>query len=58
MITNYNSKIIALILSIRPETTPLGMVTVYIGGLVAGAPFNSIPLLLAVIVTFLLPLEV
>ncbi|UCF49884.1 MAG: geranylgeranylglycerol-phosphate geranylgeranyltransferase, partial [Thermoplasmatales archaeon] len=52
MISNYNSKLIALILSIRPETTPLGMVTVYIGGLVAGAPFNSIPLLLAVVVTF------
>jgi geranylgeranylglycerol-phosphate geranylgeranyltransferase len=52
MITNYNSKITALILSTRPETTPLGMLTVYIGGLVAGAPFNSIPLLLAVVVTF------
>ena len=52
MISNYNSKITALILSIRPETTPLGMLTVYIGGLVAGASFTSIPLLLAVIVTF------
>ena len=52
MISNYNSKITALIFSIRPETTPLGMLTVYIGGLVAGAPFNSMPLILAVIVTF------
>jgi len=52
MITNYNSKITALILSIRLETTPLGMLTVYIGGLVAGASFTSIPLILAVIATF------
>ena len=52
MISNYNSKFTALILSIRLETTPLGMLTVYVGGLVAGAPYNSIPLLLAVIVTF------
>lgn len=52
MITNYNSKITGLILSIRPETTPLGMLTVYIGGLVAGASFISIPLFLAVISTF------
>jgi geranylgeranylglycerol-phosphate geranylgeranyltransferase len=52
MISNYNSKITALILSIRPETTPLGMLTVYIGGLVAGASLTSIPLLLAVVVTF------
>ncbi|KYK31622.1 MAG: hypothetical protein AYK22_02085 [Thermoplasmatales archaeon SG8-52-3] len=52
MISNYNSKITALILSIRPETTPLGMLTVYIGGLVAGASFNSFTILLAVIVTF------
>jgi len=52
MISNYNSKITALILSIRPETTPLGMLTVYIGGLIAGAPFTSIPLFLAVLATF------
>lgn len=52
MINNYNSRITALFLSIRPETTPLGMLTVYIGGLVAGASFNSIALLLAVVVTF------
>jgi len=52
MINNYNSRMTAIVLSIRPETTPLGMLTVYIGGLVAGASFNSIPLLLAVIVTF------
>ncbi len=52
MMPNYQSKITALILSIRPETTPLGMLTVYIGGLIAGAPFTSLPLFLAVIVTF------
>jgi len=52
MISNYNSKLIALILSIRPETTPLGMLTVYIGGLIAGASFTSMPLFLAVLVTF------
>jgi geranylgeranylglycerol-phosphate geranylgeranyltransferase len=52
MIENYSSKITALLLSIRPETTPLGMVTVYIGGLIAGAPYDSIPLFLAVAVTF------
>jgi geranylgeranylglycerol-phosphate geranylgeranyltransferase len=48
----YHSKITALVLSIRPETTPLGMLTVYIGGLIAGASFTSLPLLLAVLVTF------
>lgn len=52
MISNYNSKITGLMLSIRPETTPLGMLTVYIGGLVAGASYSSIPLFLAVIATF------
>jgi len=52
MISNYRSKLIALILSIRPETTPLGMLTVYIGGLVAGAPFDSLPLIFAVFATF------
>jgi len=52
MISNYNSKITALILSIRPETTPIGMLSVYIGGLIAGAQFNSMPLFLAVLATF------
>ena len=45
-------KMKALLRSTRPETTPLGMVSVYIGGLVAGAPYNSIPLFLAVLVSF------
>jgi len=40
------------ILSIRPETTPLGMISVYVGGLVAGAAFDSFNLLLAVIAVF------
>ncbi len=52
MISNYHSKIIALLLSIRLETTPLAIATVYIGGLIAGASFNSIPLLFAVVVSF------
>jgi len=42
----------AFIISIRPQTTPLGMVSVYVGGLVAGAVYDSINLLLAVISTF------
>ena len=45
-------KIKAFIISIRPKTTPLGMISVYVGGLVAGATYNSINLLLAVISTF------
>ena len=52
MISNYNSKLIAFLLSIRLETTPLAMITVYIGGLIAGSVFLSLPLLLAVIVSF------
>jgi geranylgeranylglycerol-phosphate geranylgeranyltransferase len=42
----------AFIISIRPQTTPLGMLSVYVGGLVAGAIYNSFELLLAVLVTF------
>jgi geranylgeranylglycerol-phosphate geranylgeranyltransferase len=45
-------KINAFVVSIRPKTTPLGMISVYIGGLVAGASYTSINLLLAVIATF------
>lgn len=52
MISNYRSKIIAFLLSIRLETTPLAMITVYTGGLIAGSLFLSLPLLLAVIVSF------
>jgi geranylgeranylglycerol-phosphate geranylgeranyltransferase len=36
----------------RFKTTPLGIICVYIGGLVAGAAFDSINLFLAMIVTF------
>jgi geranylgeranylglycerol-phosphate geranylgeranyltransferase len=42
----------ALMISIRPKTTPLGIISVYVGGLVAGGAYDSIDLLLAVIVTF------
>lgn len=52
MISNYNSKIIALLLSIRLETTPIAIVTIYIGGLIAGGSFTSLPLLFAVLVGF------
>jgi len=45
-------KIKAFSISIRPKTTPLGMLSVYVGGLVAGANYNSIYLLLAVVATF------
>ena len=36
----------------RPFTSILGMAGAYIGGIVAGAPFFSIPLLLAMAVVF------
>ena len=39
-------------LSIRPETTPLAMISVYVGGLVAGGGFDSSSLLLAVAASF------
>jgi geranylgeranylglycerol-phosphate geranylgeranyltransferase len=52
MTPSLASKIKALLVSTRPETTPLGMISVYIGGLVAGAPYNSLPLFLAVLVSF------
>jgi len=47
----YN-KAKALAISIRPKTTPLGMISVYVGGLVAGASYEAYSLLLAVIATF------
>lgn len=45
---------IALVESIRPFTTLLGMAGAYIGGMVAGAPLFSVPLLLAMAVVFLI----
>jgi geranylgeranylglycerol-phosphate geranylgeranyltransferase len=45
-------KVKALIIATRPQTTPLGMIGVYVGGLVAGTPYNSPFLLLAVLATF------
>ena len=47
-------KSIALVESLRPITSILALSGAYIGGIVAGAPYTSIPLLLAVIVVFLL----
>lgn len=52
MKTTKIQKINALLLSIRPKTTPLGMISVYIGGLVAGASYTSLNLILAMITTF------
>jgi len=45
-------KSLALCESIRPFTSILGIAGAYIGGIVAGAPFFSIPLLLAMAVVF------
>lgn len=42
----------AFLISIRPQTTPLGMISTYVGGLVAGAAYDSLNLILAVITTF------
>jgi len=52
MKNSFSKKTKAFIISIRPETTPLGMISVYVGGLVAGAAFDSFNLILAVISTF------
>ena len=52
MKSSIYKKIKAFVLSIRPQTTPLGMLSVYVGGLVAGAAYDSINLILAVISTF------
>ena len=46
-------KSFALIESMRPFTSILGMAGAYIGGIVSGAPFFSIPLILAMVVVFL-----
>ena len=46
-------KSIAFLESMRPLTTLLGLAGAYIGGIVAGAPYISLPLLLAMIVVFL-----
>lgn len=43
----------ALIQSLRLQATLLGPAGAYIGGLVAGAPYLSVPLLLAAVVVFL-----
>ena len=45
-------KSLALCESMRPFTSILGIAGAYIGGIVAGAPFFSIPLLLAMAVVF------
>ena len=47
-------KSLALVESIRPLTTLLGLAGAYIGGIVAGAPYFSLPLFLAMIVVFLI----
>lgn len=46
------TKVKAFLSSLRPKTTPLAMISVYVGGLVAGAAYHSFELLLAVISTF------
>ena len=47
-------KSIALVESLRPVSSILGLSGAYIGGIVAGAPYTSIPLLLATLVVFLM----
>lgn len=47
-------KSLALIESLRPISSILGLAGAYIGGIVAGAPYTSFPLLLATIVVFLI----
>lgn len=47
-------KSIALVESMRPITSILGLAGAYIGGIVAGAPYTSLPLLLATAVVFLI----
>ena len=54
MNNSITKKFIALIRSIRPETTPIGVISVYIGGLVAGSVYNSINLILASVAGFFL----
>ena len=50
---SFSIKGIALLESIRPFTTLLGLAGAYIGAMVAGAPLISIPVILAMIVVFL-----
>lgn len=45
-------KIFALIESMRPITSLLALSGAYIGGIVADAPFNSLPLILSAVVVF------
>ena len=45
-------KISSLLISMRFKTTPLGVLCVFVGGLVAGAPYNSYNLFLAMLATF------
>jgi geranylgeranylglycerol-phosphate geranylgeranyltransferase len=52
MNNSFTVKSIALVESIRPLTTLLGLAGAYIGGIVAGAPYFSIPLFLAMLVVF------
>ena len=47
------TKIFALIESMRPITSLLALSGAFVGGIVADAPFNSIPLILSSIVVFL-----
>ena len=53
MSKKITTKIIALIESMRPITSILAFSGAYIGGIVAAAPYDSIPLILASIVVFL-----
>ncbi len=46
------AKVRAFLLSFRWKTTPLGVISVYVGGLVAGAAYTSIELLMAVVSSF------
>jgi len=52
MKNSITKKAKAFLISIRPQTTPLGMISTYVGGLVAGAAYDSLNLILAVITTF------
>ena len=46
------TRVKAFLISTRPKTTPLGVIGVYIGGLVSGAAYNSVELFLAVVTSF------
>lgn len=51
---NLSIKSLALVESMRPITSILGLAGAYIGGIVAGASYTSFPLLLATTVVFLI----